>query len=116
MTSSDRGAVPANPYPSVSIIGIPLHVLNEENLLSYIQRCVLSRAKAVILTLNIHAVNFTVKFPWYADYFKKADMVYCDSDGLRLGMVLLGKELVLKRMEYAIINFGTLGGEMMEKK
>lgn len=36
--------------------------------------------------------------------------------GLFEVMVLLGKERVLERIEYVIINFGTLGGEMVEEK
>lgn len=75
---------------ALAVLELPLHLVDEVELLNYIGETIRQKKQAVIPTLNIHASNFSFKYPWFREFFKKAHLVYCDSDGVRWGLRILG--------------------------
>ncbi|MBI3313090.1 MAG: WecB/TagA/CpsF family glycosyltransferase [Candidatus Omnitrophica bacterium] len=81
---------------ALKILDLPLHPVTEEELLSYIKEVILQKKKALLPTLNIHAANYSFKYPWFRDFFNQAQLVYCDSDGIRWGVRMLGQKPPIK--------------------
>lgn len=73
-----------------SILGLPLHPVDVDKLQAFIGEVISKNQKALILNLNIHAVNLALKYEWLFRFFNEAQLVFCDGDGVRWGAKLLG--------------------------
>lgn len=71
------------------ILGLQLHPVGVSEVHSYVERVIRSNEKALVLNLNIHCVNLAVRSPWLAEFINQAQMVFCDGDGVRMGLKLL---------------------------
>lgn len=81
----------AQPYPeAVRFLDLPLHPVTSQQVHGYIKKVIRSGQKALVLNYNIHAVNLALETPWMKQLFEKAQLVFCDSDGIRWGLRLLG--------------------------
>ena len=73
-------------------MGLPLHPLEEQEFLDFIGKCVREKRKASALYLNIHGAVLALNHPWLFEFYRQVDLVFCDGDGIRLGLKLLGQE------------------------
>jgi len=81
----------AKPRPgALRILGLQLHPVSVENVHAFIEEVIRRREKALVMNLNIHAVNLALKRPWMRKILNQAQLVMCDSDGVRRGVRWLG--------------------------
>lgn len=71
-------------------MGLELHPVTESELLGYMREVIRAGKKALIPTLNIHGANFAHRLPWFREFLNRAHLLYCDGDGIRLGLRLSG--------------------------
>jgi N-acetylglucosaminyldiphosphoundecaprenol N-acetyl-beta-D-mannosaminyltransferase len=72
------------------LLNIVLWPVDEAELLAFIHRSIVGGKQVLMPALNIHGTHLACQMPWLKDYFNQAELVYCDSDGVRLGLRLLG--------------------------
>jgi N-acetylglucosaminyldiphosphoundecaprenol N-acetyl-beta-D-mannosaminyltransferase len=58
------------------------------------------RKHALVLNVNVHALNLAAERPWFADTLRQAEIVFCDGAGVRLAALLKGHRLP-PRITYA---------------
>ncbi len=49
--------------------------------------------KAIVLNVNVHCVVLALRNKWLFDFLNRAEMVFCDGDGVRWGFKILGSEV-----------------------
>lgn len=64
--------------------------MNVEELHQYIRQVIDSKCKALVLNFNVNGVNLALRHSWMKSFFKEAQLVFCDGDGVRWGVRLLG--------------------------
>lgn len=74
----------------LAVLGLPVDRVDVDGVHAFIETTVASGGKAIVSHLNIHGANLAVKHAWLGDFFRAADLVFCDGDGVRLGLKLLG--------------------------
>ena len=84
MSSPDRSGI-------LDVLGLQLHRVGVEEVHGFIQKTIRENGKACVLNLNIHCVSLAVKNPWLKDFINRAGLVFCDGEGVRLGLKLLGQ-------------------------
>jgi len=77
---------------ALNLLGLPVHPVQVGDVHEFIRQVISEKKKAAILNLNIHGVNLALKYNWMKDFFKSAQLVFCDGDGVRWGLRLLGKK------------------------
>jgi N-acetylglucosaminyldiphosphoundecaprenol N-acetyl-beta-D-mannosaminyltransferase len=82
----------ALPNPVV-IFDVPITPVNLDRLLSFVQEAVEHASKSTIFFANIHTMNQAYTDHDLKQALIRADLVYCDGEGVRLGARLLGKLL-----------------------
>jgi len=85
------------PYPAAPkktgfyrFLGLSLHPVDVEEVHSFIAEVVKKGEQALVLNLNIHCVNLASAQPWLRSFLNEAQLVFCDGDGVRWGLRLLG--------------------------
>ena len=78
--------------PDMWILGVPVHRVGSEQILTFIRQVVVHNEKAIILNVNAHCVNLALKHAWLNELLGEAQMVHCDGDGVRLGLRILGED------------------------
>ena len=63
---------------------------------SYLQQTIDEKRKAVVLNLNVHAVYLALRHPWLYRFFQEVPLVFCDGDGVRWAVKMLGQEPPVK--------------------
>jgi len=86
--------------PQIQILGVRVHALTVDQLHEQIAALVDRRAHALVLNVNVHAMNLTFDNPWLRELFNRAEIVFCDGAGIGLGARLLGYRLP-RRITYA---------------
>lgn len=84
----------------IRILGVRVHALTVDQLHGQIAALVDHGAHALVLNVNVHAINLAFERPWLKDLFNRAEIVFCDGAGIRLGARLLGYRLP-QRITYA---------------
>jgi N-acetylglucosaminyldiphosphoundecaprenol N-acetyl-beta-D-mannosaminyltransferase len=74
------------------LAGVPAHDVSGAEILDYAHEVIGKRQKALILNVNIHAAVLAMKQPWFKTFLRSAQMVFCDGDGFRWGLKLLGEK------------------------
>lgn len=74
------------------ILGIPVDHVTVEQIFSFTKRVISENRKGIVLYLNIHGANLARRHRWFLKLYREADLVYCDGDGIRWGLKLLGYE------------------------
>jgi N-acetylglucosaminyldiphosphoundecaprenol N-acetyl-beta-D-mannosaminyltransferase len=75
---------------SLSILGVQLNPVSVDDVHQYIVRVIEQGERALVMHLNVHCVNLCQKHGWLRDFMNQANMVFCDGDGVRWGLRILG--------------------------
>jgi N-acetylglucosaminyldiphosphoundecaprenol N-acetyl-beta-D-mannosaminyltransferase len=79
------------PLPgSMDLMGIPIHPGGIGTVEAQIEEAITRKAKAVVVNTNVHGIYLAKKNPWLLDFLKNARMVFCDGNGPRWGLIMLG--------------------------
>ncbi len=94
---SDNTPIPANrtlalPAPC-QVGGVPVHPVPLQTALDWIVDSIAERRHAVVLYANVHGINLARHDARLAALYRRADLVFCDGQGVRLGARLLGCRL-----------------------
>jgi len=76
--------------PDMELLGLPMHRVGVEQVLAFIEDIVEKNQKAIALNLNIYCVNLALKYRWLYEFIQSVHLVFCDGDGVRLGLRLSG--------------------------
>lgn len=76
--------------PRISLLNVPLDVLDRNQLLVRIGNAIKEKRREVFCYLNIHAVNIAHSSSRFRAFLDRAGTVYCDGEGVRLGARILG--------------------------
>lgn len=90
---ADTGALrpPARARGGVmELLGVPINDLSSPEILDFMSEVILGDEQAVVLHVNAHASNLAARYAWLREYYGEAALVFCDGDGIRLGLRLLG--------------------------
>lgn len=86
-----------NSYPAASrkggvlpLLGISIHPVGVDDVHEFIEKVVSEKAKALVLNVNIHAVNLALRYAWFREFLNQGHLVFCDGEGVRWGLKLLG--------------------------
>lgn len=74
----------------ISVLGSPLSICDEAELLNYIGNSVQEQKHTTILSGNIYAYNLAYENSWLCQFFNSASAVRLDGAGVRLGARILG--------------------------
>ena len=74
----------------VNLLGIRFHKITVTQLIEYIVRAAKAPKKTIVGNVNVRAMNFASKLPWYRNFLNSADLVFCDGFGVLLGAKLKG--------------------------
>ncbi len=79
------------PLPGAAcLLGIPIHSGGVGIVENAIEEAIVMNTKACIINTNIHGIYLAQKNPWLMDFLKSARMVFCDGNGPRWGLKILG--------------------------
>jgi N-acetylglucosaminyldiphosphoundecaprenol N-acetyl-beta-D-mannosaminyltransferase len=84
----------------VIVDGIPVDPLTVAELHAYILETIRLSRRARVLNVNAHGLNLAADDAAYANTLRRAEIVFCDGTGVRLGAWILGKHLP-QRITYA---------------
>lgn len=87
-TEADSYAIPK--VAISDLMGIPVSSVGGPQILDFMATVIAENRRAVILHVNICGANLAARHPWLKQYFKQAELVFCDGDGVRLGLWILG--------------------------
>ncbi len=76
---------------TLKLFDIKINRVDVRQLHRYIRLAISRRMKALILNVNIHCIVLALREPWLRDFLNQAQLVYCDGDGVRWGIKLLGQ-------------------------
>jgi N-acetylglucosaminyldiphosphoundecaprenol N-acetyl-beta-D-mannosaminyltransferase len=74
------------------LLGLPVHHVDGSEVLDFIGDVIAAGEQATVLNVNVNCVNLAQKHPWLKDFFADAPLVFCDGDGVRWGLRILGQE------------------------
>ena len=74
----------------MALLGLPFHRVGADEIHAFIDQIIFWDEKAVLLNLNIHGVYLALKNKWYYEMIRNAQLVFCDGDGVRWGLKILG--------------------------
>jgi N-acetylglucosaminyldiphosphoundecaprenol N-acetyl-beta-D-mannosaminyltransferase len=81
---------PDYPVPPVELMDIPVHPAGSSQILDYMRGVIVQQRQAVILHINVYGANLAARHPWLKKFFSEAQLVFCDGDGIRWGLRILG--------------------------
>jgi N-acetylglucosaminyldiphosphoundecaprenol N-acetyl-beta-D-mannosaminyltransferase len=90
MRAGVNGPSPGCPFPSREFLGVRLDLLTLQQLLGAVTDAVARRAQLRVMYLNAHCMNISAADPSYRTIVNRADIVYCDGTGVKLGARALG--------------------------
>lgn len=73
-------------------MGIPVHQVDVEKIHAFLKSVIGQGMKALVLNVNIHSVNLALRHLWLREFLNSAQLVFCDGDGVRWGLRILGYE------------------------
>jgi N-acetylglucosaminyldiphosphoundecaprenol N-acetyl-beta-D-mannosaminyltransferase len=80
--------------PAAHMIGgVQIHPIRLTELLDWMEQAMNGRQRALVAYANIHAINLAQRHAPFREALNKADVVFCDGQGLRMGAALLGYPL-----------------------
>lgn len=78
------------PWPVVDVLGVPVDGVTLPQLLEVLLQYIAEDRRATVLSANVHSVNLAQENSWLKEYYRSADLVYCDGFGVRIAARLLG--------------------------
>ena len=85
---------------NIDLLGVHVSPIRTDQLHMYIARSIRSRAKTVVLHVNVHCLNLAYNQIWMRRFLNSADIVFCDGAGVILGARILGHNIP-ERITYA---------------
>lgn len=80
-------------FEEISVLDVRFHKLTIQELINYIVSNGKIEKKTIIGHVNVRALNFAYELSWYRDFFKTADLVFCDGVGVILGAKIFGYDV-----------------------
>jgi len=81
------------PLPRVTLLGVTIDPLSLDAVLVRIEQALSRGDRLLIANVNAHALNLAAEQPDFQDALNRADVVFCDGFGVRLGAWLTGQRL-----------------------
>jgi len=78
---------------TISILGVPVQVLDLQGMLARMEDVMAAPGCAVAYAVNAHTMNHTYKLPLYREMLESADIVYADGQSILIAARLLGNKL-----------------------
>lgn len=75
---------------ALNILGLNLHPVDADAVHRFIEETIQRSQQALILNLNINAVNLALQNAWFKEFVNAGQLVFCDGDGVRWGLRCLG--------------------------
>jgi N-acetylglucosaminyldiphosphoundecaprenol N-acetyl-beta-D-mannosaminyltransferase len=82
------------------VLGVHVSGLTVPELHSRIAFLIENEQRALVLNVNVHALNLAYKRPWLREFLNRAHLVFCDGAGVVFGARILGCDLG-RRITYA---------------
>jgi N-acetylglucosaminyldiphosphoundecaprenol N-acetyl-beta-D-mannosaminyltransferase len=82
------------------VLGVRIDALTIDSLNRRIAEIVRSHRRALVLNVNVHAMNLCHRLGWFAALLERAEIVFCDGAGVALAARILGRR-VPERITYA---------------
>lgn len=82
------------------LLGVRVDPLTTDELNARIGQVIDTGDRALVLNVNVHALNLAYDRPWLREFFNRAPIVFCDGAGVMLGARLLGMRIP-QRITYA---------------
>jgi N-acetylglucosaminyldiphosphoundecaprenol N-acetyl-beta-D-mannosaminyltransferase len=76
--------------PAFNLLGVKITPGTIPQLNREISRLLDRDRPGIILSANVHSINYCQHLPWLAAFYKQADIIYVDGAGIVLGARLLG--------------------------
>jgi N-acetylglucosaminyldiphosphoundecaprenol N-acetyl-beta-D-mannosaminyltransferase len=74
----------------MNVLGIRVDPLTMASLDERVEKLLGNESRSVVAYIHVHGVNLAYQDVALARFFRDADVVYCDGEGVRLGAKLLG--------------------------
>jgi N-acetylglucosaminyldiphosphoundecaprenol N-acetyl-beta-D-mannosaminyltransferase len=74
----------------MDLMGIPVDCVDSSQILDFMAEVIAAGRQATILNVNVNLANLAAQQPWLKAYFNQGQMVFCDGDGIRWGLQILG--------------------------
>ncbi|MEX1020646.1 MAG: WecB/TagA/CpsF family glycosyltransferase [Litorilinea sp.] len=84
----------------IGILGVTVHPITKDDLHAYMDATIARHDRALVLNVNVHAMNLAHTDRDLKNFFNRAEIVFCDGIGVMLAARLLG-EKVPERITYA---------------
>jgi len=84
------GAEATQRPPDMELLGMPIHRVGVEQVHEFIEDVVTKGQKGIALNLNVYCVNLALQHRWLYEFIQSVHLVFCDGDGVRMGLKLLG--------------------------
>ena len=78
---------------AIDVLGVPVMPLTWPELRDDVMRRIADRVRTTVMYANIHVINTAQAVPDLKSALNKADLLYCDGEGVRLAATLLGHSL-----------------------
>lgn len=75
---------------TLNLLGIHVHQVSSHDLIREIETSIQNQKYVTLLHLNIHGAVLAHQKEWLRAFYNQADLVFCDGDGVRWGMRMLG--------------------------
>jgi N-acetylglucosaminyldiphosphoundecaprenol N-acetyl-beta-D-mannosaminyltransferase len=82
-----------DPVDKVRLLGVQITNITSDELNEAIHQIVRANRRELVLNVNIHAMNLACRLSWFRDLLNRAEIVFCDGDGVRLGAWLQSNRL-----------------------
>ncbi|NET04125.1 MAG: WecB/TagA/CpsF family glycosyltransferase [Symploca sp. SIO2B6] len=77
-------------FDEIFLLKTRFHKLTVNELIEYVVKAAKFEKKTIVGNVNVRAMNFACKLPWYRDFLNNSDLVFCDGFGVLLGAKLQG--------------------------
>ena len=83
-----------------NILGVRVHLITKAILHQSIAEIIHANRRALILNVNVHALNLACDNPWLRNFFNQADIMFSDGAGVIMAARLMGYKIP-ERITYA---------------
>lgn len=77
---------------ALDLMGIPVHKVGASDILSFMATVIEAGKQSLVLNVNVYAANTSLRNPSLKAIYNKSQLVFCDGDGIRWGLRILGQK------------------------
>jgi len=74
----------------INLLGVRVDDVSLEEIFIKIEELILYRKHAIFAHVHVMGMNIALEQRWFRDFLNRAELVYCDGMGVKLGAYLLG--------------------------